>query len=151
VSAAAAQSGGVAASLGRKLAVGSLALAIVLGSAVLWIGIPIVGFWVAGKVTTSATGFLFFVLAAIPLAMVLMGWLLYRVNGLYEGLRQIEPERGGPSAWLVSATDERADFRRRRAPRALIDVAMTASAVAALVLRAIWFFFFAHMQLAQLP
>ena len=151
MSAAAAQSGAVASSVGRKLLIASLALTIVVGSAVIWIGIPIGGFWVAGKLTTSATRFLFFVLAAIPLAMVLMGWLLYRVNALYEGLRESEAERGGPSAWLVSATDERAEYRRRRAPRALIDVAMTASIVTALVLMVVWFFFFAHMRLAPLP
>jgi hypothetical protein len=137
--------------MGRKLAVACLAVAIVIGSAVLWIGIPIGGFWVAGQLTSSATGFLFFVLAAIPLSMVLMGWLLYRVNALYEGLREGEHEAGGRSAWLVSVSDERADLRRRRGPRPLIDVAMTASAVTALVLMVVWFFFFARMQLAPLP
>ena len=37
-----------------------------------------------------------------------------------------------------------------RAPRPLVDVAMTASAVTALVLLLVWFFFIAEMQLAPM-
>ena len=42
-------------------------------------------------------------------------------------------------------------MRRKRAPRPLIDIAMTASAVTALLLMAIWFFFLADSPLAPLP
>ena len=54
--------------------------------------------------------------------MTAFAWLLYRVNDGYE----------------------RSRIRRARAPRALIDVAMTVSATAALVLMAIWFFFYSE-------
>ena len=54
------------------------------------------------------------------------------------------------SAWNVSLSEERAGFRRERAPRPLVDVAMTASAVTALVLLLVWFFFIARMQLAPM-
>jgi hypothetical protein len=127
-----------------------LAIAIVLGSAFLWIGIPFGGLWLAGEVTTSRQGFLFFVLASIPLAMAGFGWLLYRVNDLYVRLRGGPPATPGRSAWLVSQSDERAKLRRRRAPRPLIDVAMTVSAVTALVLMFVWFFFLAEMRLAPM-
>ena len=82
--------------------------------------------------------------------MVVFGWLLYRLNALYEEMR------GGPagpphrSAWLASSSAERGTLRRARGPRTLLDVSMTASAVAALVLIAIWFFFFADAPLAPL-
>jgi hypothetical protein len=64
------------------------------------------------------------------------------------------PSGGGQApraAWLVASSDERGALRRARAPRRLIDLAMTASAWAAVVLLAIWFFFIASSPLAPLP
>jgi hypothetical protein len=135
--------------LGRRIATACLAVLIVVGSAALWIGVPIAGFWAGGQLTSSAEGFLLFVLAGVPLAMVLVGWGLYRVNGVYEGLRESERPRDEPSPWLTSVSEERADYRRRQSPRPLIDVAMTASAITALVLMAIWFFFIAEQRLVN--
>jgi hypothetical protein len=134
----------------RVLTVAALAVAIVVGSLFLWIGIPLVGFWVGGQLTTTNTGFLFAALAGIPLAMTGFGWLLYRLNGMYERLQG----DGGRAAsarspWLRSLSDERQRVQRARAPRRLIDVAMTASAVMALVLLLIWFFFLAEMHLVS--
>jgi hypothetical protein len=132
----------------RALLVGVLAAGVVLGSACLWIGIPVGGLWLAGELTSKATTFLLVILIAVPTSMVAFAWLLYRVNGLYEEMR------GGPagpparSAWLVSSSDERRAMRRARGPRTLIDASMTASAVAALILMAIWFFFLADSPLA---
>jgi hypothetical protein len=137
-------------SIVRRLAAALLAVAIVVGSAVLWIGVPVAGFWAGGRVTKTADGFFLFVLGAVPAAMVLGGWALYRVAARYEALRPAR-DRDGRSAWLVSLSDERAVLRRQRASRPLVDVAMTASAVAAIAALLIWFFVFAHMTLAPLP
>jgi hypothetical protein len=137
---------------GRRVLAAFLALMIVLGSLVLWIGVPIAGFWAAGQLFTESTRFLMFVLLTVPLTMVAFGFGLYRLNALYMSLRDQEP--GGPrprSGWLVSNTDERRSSRLKRGPRQLIDVAMTASIVAALVLMIVWFFFLAEMRLAPLP
>ena len=127
-----------------------LAVLIVLGCAVLWVGIPPGMFWLAGEVTGSSEGFLFFVLGGTPLAMVAWGWLLYRVNSVYERMRGGPPPAVQRSAWLVASSEERAKLRRKRQPRMLIDVAMTASATVALVLLLVWFFFFASMHLAPM-
>jgi hypothetical protein len=127
-----------------------LALAIVVGSAVLWIGIPWLGLWLAGRLTTTAEGFLFATLGGIPLAMIAFGWVLYRVNALYlqsRGPRDAREHRH--SAWNVSLSDERGRTRRERAPRRLIDVAMTVSLTIALVLMTIWFFFLSQMWLVN--
>jgi hypothetical protein len=132
------------------LVTAALALAIVLGSAVVWIGIPALGLWLAGRFTSSATGFLFATLGGIPLAMVAFGWVLYRLNALY--MRSRGPDAAQErqhSAWLMSLSAERSGSRRARAPRPLIEVAMTVSLTIALVLMAIWFFFFSHMWLAN--
>jgi hypothetical protein len=133
----------------ETLATAALALVIVAGSAFLWIGLPVLGFWLAGELTTSAQSFLFATLGGIPPAMVGFGWLLYRLNGIYESLLGSERRSaGGRSPWLTSLSAERAAFRRRREPPRLIDIAMTASAIAALVLMLVWFFFFAETFLA---
>jgi hypothetical protein len=128
----------------------ALAVAIVAGSAFLWIGIPVLGLWLAGRFTTTAEGFLFATLGGIPLAMVAFGWVLYRVNAVY--VRSLVPDAGSErqhSAWLVSLSDERGVSRRARAPRRLIDIAMTVSITIALVLMAIWFFFLSEMWLVN--
>ena len=128
----------------------TLAGAIVVGSAVLWIGIPLAGLWLAGKITSRAEVFLLVTLVAIPTAMVAFGWVLYRLNAVY--MRWRGPDAGAsrsPSAWNVSLSDERGRSRRDRAPRRLIDVAMTASLTVALVLMTIWFFFFSKAWLVN--
>jgi hypothetical protein len=135
----------------RTLATLALGAALVAGSLVLWIGLPLLGMWAAGELTADAEEFLLVILLAVPTSMAAFGWLLYRVNSVYERLH------GGPgrpparSAWLVASSDERARLRRARGPRPLIDLAMTASAWAAVVLLAIWFFFLAESPLAPLP
>jgi len=135
-------------SLGARATAALLAVVIVVGSAFVWIGVPWLGFWLAGQLTASNEGFLFAVLGGVPLAMVGFGWLLYRVNSLYEGARGRERRAAvGRAAWLVSSSDERNKLRRAQAPRSLIDVAMTASAVTAMVLLLVWFFLFAEMDL----
>jgi hypothetical protein len=135
----------------RRLAAAFLGVVIVLGSLVLWIGVPIGGFWVAGQLFTKSTQFVLFCLVAIPLTMVLTGFGLYRVNAVYESLRGAEGRPAGRSGWLVSHSDERRSARLRRGPRQLIDVAMSASIVIALLLMVFWFFFAAEMRLAPLP
>ena len=134
-----------------RIAAAALAAAIVFGSLFLWIGVPVLGMWIAGQLTTSNVGFLFATLGGIPVTMVATGFLIYRLNALYEDVRPGEPRApSGRSAWNVSLSEERAGDRRARAPRPLVDVAMTASAVTALVLLLVWFFFIAEMQLAPM-
>jgi hypothetical protein len=128
-----------------------MAVGIVLGSLFLWIGVPVLGMWIAGELTTSAQGFLFAVLGGIPLAMIATGFALFRLGAAYERTR----DRGeaGPSArsaWLVSHTDERGSSRRARGPRTLVDVSMAGSAVLALLVVVVWFFFIAEMDLAPM-
>ena len=140
------------ADLQRAVAVAALAVLLVAGSGFLWIGLPVLGFWLVGELTTTAEGFLLAALGSVPLAMVGFGWLLYRLNAAYERLRGRDAE--APSvraAWLVSSSEERAPLRRARARRSLIDVAMTVSAAVALVLLVVWFLFSAETHLVTPP
>ena len=129
-----------------------VALLLCVGSAVMWIAIPVGGLWLAGELTKTATGFLFFVLGAIPPAMIVLGFALHRLNVVYESLRPPERPGGAPrAAWSAGSTDERRSLRRARGGHSLLDVAMATSVVVALVLMLIWFFFFAEQMLAPLP
>ncbi len=143
--------GGTPHAWGERVAVAVLAVGIVLGSALLWIGIPIAGFWVAGRITTDALTAVLFALLAIPTAMVAFGWVLYRAGGQYERLRGSESRGPSPPAWRSSLSEERASERRRKGGRPLIDIAMTVSLITALLVMTIWFFFFAKLMLSPLP
>ena len=130
----------------HAMAVASLAALVVAGSLFVWIGVPVLALRAIAAVTARPDHVVILAICAIPLAMVGFGWLLYRVNGLYEGLRGIAPREAAVAhtTWLRSVSDDR---RRRAAPRRLIDVAMTASAWTAIVLMAVLFFGFAEMHL----
>jgi hypothetical protein len=143
--------GGTSHSWSERIETAALAVVIVLGSLVLWVGVPFGGLWVAGQVTTDALGAVLFALVAVPAAMVAVGWLLYRANGRYEALRGTERRAPSPPAWRSSLGEERATERRRRGGRPLIDIAMTVSAVTAVLVLFVWFFFFAELPLSPPP
>jgi hypothetical protein len=126
-------------------AIATLAALVVAGSLFVWIGVPVLVLKAIAAVTARPDQVVILALMAIPLSMVGFGWLLYRVNAVYEELRGAAPRVDlVHTTWLRSVSDDR---RRRRAPRRLIDVAMTASAWTAVVLMAVWFFAFAEMKL----
>jgi hypothetical protein len=135
----------------ERLAAACLAIVIVAGSALVWIGVPVAGFWVAAQVTSDAVGAVLLALLVIPPTMAAFGWLLYLVSARYEALRGAPAPRRSPPAWRVSLADERPAVRRQAGGRPLIDVAMTVSAVAALVVLIVWFFFFAELRLSPFP
>jgi hypothetical protein len=140
--------GSMTATMNSRLSAMALAAVIVVGSLVLWIGVPYGSFWLAARVTSDSVRGVLFALVAIPVAMAGGAWALYRVNSVYEGLRGEPARRASPPAWRQSL-GERRDVRRANPPR-LIDITMTGSAIAALVLLFVWFFFFADMRLAPM-
>ena len=151
MNASAVQPEGTPHSWSERVAVTGLAVVIVLGSALVWIGVPVAGLWVAGRVTTDPLRFVMFSLLAIPTTMVALGWLLYRAGAHYERLRGTERRGSSPPSWRSSLSEERASDRRRKGGRPLIDISMTVSAITALVVMVIWFFFYATSTLAPLP
>jgi hypothetical protein len=128
-----------------------LAVVIVVGSALLWVGVPVAGLWLAGRVTSDALTAVLFALLAIPVAMVAVGWALYEANARYEALHGGAARRRSPPAWRTSLGEERASTRRRAGGRSLIDISMTVSASLALLVLTIWFFFFAELRLSPFP
>jgi hypothetical protein len=136
-----------------RVAVGTAGLAglIVAGSVAMWIGVPLGGVWLAGRLTSDGVTMVLFALLVVPVTMVALGWLLYRVSETYERLRGHAQRPPAPPSWRMSLSEERGSTRRARGSRQLIDVAMTVSAITALVVMAVWFFAFAEMRLAPLP
>jgi hypothetical protein len=134
-----------------RVAAGCLAVAIVAGSGLMWMGVPVAGFWVAARITGEGVSAVLFALLAVPLTMAAFGWVLYRAAARYEALRGGPERRRSPPAWRISLGEERASDRRRAGGRPLIDVAMTVSASAAMLVLAVWFFFFAELRLSPFP
>ena len=120
-----------------------LAVAIVVGSLALWLGIPLAWIWVMSQLIDEYPSIYLLSLAACPLTMILWGWMLYRLNRIYVELTPRAPDAPGlqRSAWLGSASGER---RPRRRQASLLDVSMIVSVIIALSVMAVWFFAFAH-------
>jgi hypothetical protein len=134
-----------------RVAAGCLAVVIVAGSALVWIGVPAAGFWAAAQVTSDGVAAVLLALLVIPPTMAAFGWLLYLVGARYEALRGRPRRPRSAPAWRVSLSEERADARRRAEGRPLVEVAMTVSAVAAVGVLVVWFFFFAELRLSPFP
>ena len=121
----------------------ALALVIVVGSLITWIGIPLFWVWLAGQLIDEYPSIYLLALGACPLTMILWGWLLYRLNAIYLDLTP--PRRDAPgvqrSAWLGSLSGER---KPRRRQATLLDASMIGSVIIALTAMAVWFFVFAH-------
>ena len=121
----------------------ALALTIVVGSLVTWIGIPAFWIWLAGQLSHDYPSIYVVALGGCPLTMIVWGWVLYRINGVYSDLTPPPADAPGVqrSAWLGSLSGERSP-RRRQAT--LLDVSMIVSVIIALTVMAVWFFAFAH-------
>jgi hypothetical protein len=145
------QGGAAPGSWSGRLVAAGLAVVIVLGSALLWLGVPVGGAWLAAQVTEDGVSAVLFALLFIPVTMAGFGWALYQVSAQYEELRGNEPRRRSPPSWRESLGEERARVRRSKGGRPLIDVAMTISAAAAVLAISIWFFFFAELRLSPFP
>ena len=121
----------------------ALALVIVIGSLITWIGIPLFWVWIAGQLIDEYPSIYLLALAACPVTMILWGWLLYRINAIYLELTPPPPDAPGVqrSAWLGSMSGER---KPRRQQATLLDFSMIVSVIIALTAMAVWFFAFAH-------
>jgi hypothetical protein len=75
--------------------------------------------------------------------MILWGYALYRLNGIYLDLTPPPPDAPGiqRSAWLGSLSGDRTPKRRQAT---LLDVSMIVSVIIAVTVMAVWFFAFAH-------
>jgi hypothetical protein len=132
--------------IGKKLAALILILLMIVGSLVLWIGIPVGWIVLASRLTNTTAptfGPYVLVLIGIPTSMFLFGRLLYRLNSLYGDVTGTTPHVQVRSAWLKSMRAERGNTR----PRTVLDVVMIASVSVAVLIFLVWFFAFAGSSL----
>jgi hypothetical protein len=132
--------------IGKKLAALILILLMIVGSLVLWIGIPVGWIVLASHLTNSSApslGPYVLLIIGIPVTMFLFGRFLYRLNALYGNVTGTTPHVQVRSAWLKSMRAERETAR----PRTVLDVVMIASVSVAILVFLIWFFFFAGSSL----
>jgi hypothetical protein len=132
--------------IGNKLTALVLILLMIVGSLVLWIGIPVGWIVLASQLTKSSSptlGPYLLILFGIPISMFLFGRFLYRLDTLYGDVTGTTPHVQVRSAWLKSMRAERGNTR----PRTVLDVVMIASVSAAGLIFIVWFFFFAGSSL----
>jgi len=116
-----------------RLAATFLLVVLIVGCLFLWIGIPVVGLWLLGKLVESSTNHFVIGLIGVPAAMALFAPFLFWVNGLY--LRVT-------GAWVPR--DEVEDEEEWRPPRGPLEPLLVWSFLIALALLVLWFFFVAQ-------
>lgn len=126
-----------------------LALLLVAMSAVslfMWMGVPLAWLWIASQVASDYQTVYLWALLAIPVTMVGVGWVLYRLNAIYV---RLSDEDQGPrqTTWLRAEAHDRVS----REPRHAIDVIMACSVGLAVLAMAVWFFGFAGSPLPAGP
>ena len=132
--------------MAEKPAAFFLIVLMAIGSVFLWLVIPIGWIWVAShtvKTTQPTLGPYLLILFGVPISMVIVGKLLYRLNGVYERLTGRTSEVKMQLPWHRSLRGERTPNRRTT----VLEFVMIWSVSIALVCFAVWFFFFAHVKL----
>lgn len=131
-------------SFGVRLARIALAALAAILSVNLYTGAPLLAIWAGARVqggislTMSAVGV---VLGVLAVAIVVLVFLLTRVEAMYKGLSGEPVERRTPS-WLRSMRDERPELRERRKLSA-VEKVMIGAVVLGVGAFEVWFFFFA--------
>jgi hypothetical protein len=114
-----------------------LALALVVGALVFWLGIPALVLWTLSKLTDSSTTHFVLGMLCVPTGMALFAVFLTWLNGLY--LRATDALRANAAA-----------DPRRRSEGPLVPL-LVGAAIISLVALVIWFLFLAHSAFPEAP
>jgi hypothetical protein len=131
---------------GTGLAKISLIGLMAVGSVFLWIGIPVGWLWIGSQMQSdsgqASFGLYLGILVGIIVSMVVIGKLLWSLNGVYGRLTGSEVVRVR-MPWHRSLRGE----DEGRQPRQILDVVMVISVMSAGFVFLIWFAFFAGSSL----
>jgi hypothetical protein len=120
-----------------------LILLMVLGSLLLWIGIPVGWLWVGSQVASDSQqtglGTYLLVLVAIVASMIVVGKALSSLNRVYGRVTGEDPHMRVRMPWHRSMRGE----EDHRPPRQILDVVMVTSVGIALLVFLLWFALFA--------
>lgn len=123
-----------------------LAALIFLGSLVMWIGVPLGWLWLVSRFADHYPDVYAGALFGCPATMVLLGLALARLDALHLRISGGHASRGR-TAWLKSLSGDRV----ARRDWTVLDRSMVVSVVLAIVVMAVWYFFFAHSYNPGLP
>jgi hypothetical protein len=121
---------------GDRLAAGFLLVLLALGCAVLWIGIPVGGMWIASKLADTAAEHFVYALPVTLVLMVAFARALFWINRLY--LRVTLASRAEPTE------DEDEESDEQGWARGPLEPLLVGWLVLALITFAVWFFVFAE-------
>jgi len=119
-----------------------------LGSALMWLGMPVGWLWLASHLQKGATptlGPYLLVAFGVPISMAIIGKFLGNLDRRYGRIVRHDPENGPrvQLPWMKSLRGERVAVRQR----SVLDVVMIVSVAVAWAVFAIWFFAFAGSSL----
>ena len=123
-----------------------LILLMAIGSVFLWIGIPVGWLYIASRMVKTSQptlGPYLLVICGIPVTMVIVGKLLFKLDNVYSNLTGQESEVQFRPAWLKSMRGERTTTRKLT----VLEMTMIISVSIALMAFGIWFFLFAGSSL----
>lgn len=125
---------------GTRLLEYTLAAGIFVGSFALWVLVPFGSLWIASRLAKDATTMMLYVLFICPISMLACSFglgALYRAYLRVSGAQAMRDR----TAWLGSLSGARRPSRGRRP---ILDFSLTFSAITAIVLLLVWFFFLAE-------
>lgn len=126
----------------RAFAAGVVAGLMLLAALSLWSVIPLVWLWIGSQITDSqfpSMGPYLVVLAGVVISILLVAWILGRLNEVYirlTGAKDVGPIRMG---WMKSLRDS----EKTGDPPSLIEVVIIGSVVIAFIAFVAWFFILA--------
>jgi hypothetical protein len=133
---------------GSRFAAGGLVFLMALGSAIMWVGLPVGWLWLAAQLmdgVNTSLGPIALAGIGMPVTMVGMAIVLLHLDHAFARVTGYDPAHRPkvPVPWQTSLRDDRVSRRRTT----ILDVVMTASAIVAWIAFGIWFVFFAGSSL----
>jgi hypothetical protein len=128
------------------LAAKGLLLLMVLGSLVLWLAVPVAWLWIGSRIDGSLEASMKAygaIAAGVPATMLVIFWLLRRVDRAHQRISGSIPTRRLPPAWRRSLSEE----RDAHDPTSALDLILAGTAIAAVIALVVWFFLFAGSSL----
>jgi len=120
-----------------------LVLVMVVGSVLMWIGVPVFWLWLASRIADSSQpsiGLYLLVLIGIVVSMAVMGKALGTVNRIHMDITGTLPDKREQTIWLRSMRAER-EVKRESG---VLGIVMAWSVSVALLCFGVWFFLFAE-------
>lgn len=139
-------------SVWRTIATTPVALFLILlmavGSVFLWIGIPVGWLYLASRMVNTSQptlGPYLLVIFGIPITMVIVGKLLFKLDSVYQHVTGQASEVQFRAPWLKSMRGEREGTGGRKLT--VLEMTMVVSVSIAVTAFGIWFFLFAGSSL----